>query len=70
MDVCLVVDGNAGRYKDLYWFGSFGSIIVYFQFVLLVYLAVVCSRGYKQARLFVARWIALVWLWQLPARNT
>jgi len=45
VDVCLVADGNAGRSKDLYWFGSFGSVIVYVQFVLLVYLAGVCSRG-------------------------
>ena len=40
-----MADGNAGRYKDLYWFGSFGSVIVYVQFVLLVYLTLVCSRG-------------------------
>ena len=48
--VRLVADGNAGRHKDLYWFGPLGSIIPYVQFLLLVYLALVCSRGYKRAR--------------------
>ena len=50
VDACLVAEGNAGRHKDLYWFGLLGSIIPYVQFVLLVYLALVCSRDYKRAR--------------------
>ena len=50
VDACLVAEGNAGRHKDLYWFGLLGSIIPYVQFVVLVYLALVCSRDYKPAR--------------------
>ena len=41
----LVAYGNAGRHKDLYWFGPPGGIILYVQFVLLLYLALVCRRG-------------------------
>ena len=29
----------------IYWFGPLGSVIPYVQFVLLIYLALVCSRG-------------------------
>ena len=50
MNARLGVDGNARRHKDLYWFGPLGSVIPYVQFVLLIYLALVCSRGYKWAR--------------------
>ena len=46
----MVADGNKGRHKDLYWFGLPGSIIPYIPFVLLVYLALVCSGGYKRSR--------------------
>ena len=45
MDAHLGADGNAGRHKDLYWFGPSGGVIPYVHFVLLVYLALVCSRG-------------------------
>jgi len=73
MDARLVADGNARRHKDLYWFRSL------VQFVLLVYLALVCSSGYKQSREGRAPQVsriggkevcvALVWLGQLPART-
>jgi len=39
-----VADGNAGRHKDLYRFGLLEDVIPYVQFVLLVYLTLVCSR--------------------------
>ena len=31
--------------KDLYWFGSLGSVIPYVQFEMLVYHVLACSRG-------------------------
>ena len=40
-----MADGNVGRHKDLYWFEPPGGIIPYVQFMLLVYLALVYSRG-------------------------
>ena len=45
VDACLAADGSAGRHKDLYWFGLLGGVKPYVQFVLLVYLALVCGRG-------------------------
>jgi hypothetical protein len=45
VDARLVADGNAGRHKDLYWFEPPGGVIPYVQFMLLVYLALVYSRG-------------------------
>ena len=45
VDVRLLADGNVGRHKNLYWFGPPRGVIPYIQFVLLVYLALVCSRG-------------------------
>ena len=41
----LGVDGCVERHKDLYWFGLTGGVIPYIQFVLLLYLSLVCSRG-------------------------
>ena len=40
-----MANGGAGRHKDLYWFEPLGSIIPYVQFVVLMYLALVCSSG-------------------------
>ena len=45
VDACLGADDSAGRQKDLYWFGLLGGVKPYVQFVLLVYLALVCGRG-------------------------
>ena len=45
VDARLVADGDAGRHKDLYWFGPSGGVIPYVHFMLLVYLAPVRSRG-------------------------
>ena len=45
VDAYLVVDGNVGRHKDLYWFMPQGGVIPYVQFMLLVYPTLVCSRG-------------------------
>ena len=71
-----MADGNAVRHKDLYWFGPPGGVIPYVQFVLLSYLGLVCSSGYKQSREGRAPQVsriggkevcvALVWLGQLP----
>jgi len=47
VDAHLVVDGNARQHKDFYWFGPLGSVIPYVQFVLLVYLTLICSRGLR-----------------------
>ena len=44
VDARLVAEGNAGRHKDLYRFGLLEDVIPYVQFVLLVYLTLVCSR--------------------------
>jgi hypothetical protein len=50
VDARLVADGNAGRHKYLYWFRLLESVITYIQFLLLVYLALVCSRGGTNSR--------------------
>ena len=49
VDVRLGADGNLGRHKNLYWFGPLGSVIPYVQFVLLMYLALVCSKGIQMS---------------------
>jgi len=45
VDAHLGANGNVGRHKDLYWFRLPGGVILYVQFVLFVYLAMVFSRG-------------------------